>query len=110
LIWTSGADTRPVPRLDVSEAPSDGTRRTSLTARIDRFILPPDFAPERSGDALTWAEAIFEPIALVVVVICFVLSLIQFGVALFPRWSTQFVIPLLILVAVEGFFYSRRLT
>jgi hypothetical protein len=94
----------------MSEARSDGSKGKSLTARIDRLILPPDFAPQRSSDALTWAEAVFEPIALVAVVICFVLSLLQFGVALFPDWSTQFVVPLLILVAVEGFFYSRRLT
>jgi len=94
----------------MAEAPPDNAKATSLYQRIDRLILPPDFAPERSADTLTRVEAIFEPIALVTVVICFVLSILQFGVALFPNWSTQFVVPLLILVAIEGFFYSRRLT
>ena len=94
----------------MSEPRSDPTTASPRVGWLNTIVLPPDFTPERQNDALTWAEAIFEPIALVTALICFVLSLVQFGLALSPGWPTQFVIPLLIVVGFEGFFYSRRLT
>lgn len=93
----------------MSEPRSDQPSRQSRVGWLNTIILPPDFSPERKNDALTWAEAVFEPIALVVVVLCFILSIVQFGLAIFPEWPTSFVIPLLALVGFEGFFYSRRL-
>ncbi|MCL4498760.1 MAG: DUF4129 domain-containing protein [Chloroflexi bacterium] len=76
--------------------------------RWSRGVLPPDYDPERRVDALTWAEAIFEPIALLAATLCFVLGFIGFGLALAPRWQVSFLAPMSILVGVEAFLYARR--
>ncbi len=85
---------------------------TPLPARrglLAELLVPPDFDPERQVDAMTWAEAVFEPVALIGTVVCFVLGLIQLGQALSPAWPTRFLPPLSVLVGAEAFFYSRRL-
>ena len=73
-------------------------------------LLPPDFYPERQIDALTWSEAVFEPVALIGTVICLVLGVVSFGLVLSPGWETRYVVILAAVVALEAFFYSRRLT
>ena len=88
-----------------SERVPDGHR-----AHWSDALLPPDFYPERQIDAGTWAEALFEPIALVGALVCFVLGVVAFGLAIVPEWQTRFLVILSAVVGVEAFLYSRRLT
>jgi len=88
-----------------SESVPEGPR-----AHWSDALLPPDFYPERQVDAGTWAEALFEPIALVGALVCFVLGLVAFGLAIAPDWETRFLVILSAVVGVEAFLYSRRLT
>lgn len=74
------------------------------------LLLPPDFSPDRQVDPGTWAEAAFELVALVGAVVCFVLGLVDFGLALSPGWQTRFLVVLSAVVGVEAFLYARRLT
>ena len=69
-----------------------------------RFIVPPDFYPERQVDAGTWVEAVFEPVALIGAVVCFVAGIVQFGLAIAPAWPTRFLLPLAVVVAIEALF------
>lgn len=86
----------------------DGT--SGATPRgLSGLLVPPDFYPEREIDATTWAEAVFEPLALVGAAVCFILGFVQFGLAVSPGWPTRFVGPLAVVVGVEAFLYSRRL-
>ncbi len=78
--------------------------------RVAAWVVPPDFIPDRVLDNQTWAEAIFEPAMLVAVTVCFVIGVIQLGLAFDPGWPTAFIAPLSVLVSVEAFLYSRRLT
>lgn len=79
-------------------------------SRLAGMLVPPDFLPERRVESTTWAEAIFEPVALIGCVVCFVLGMIHFGLALAPDWPTRFLGPLAVVVGIEAFLYSRRLT
>lgn len=88
-----------VPREAPRQAPSG----------LAGLLVPPDFYPERQLDATTWAEAVFEPIALIGAVVCFALGLVQLGLALSPDWPTRFLGPLAVVVGIEAFLYSRRL-
>jgi hypothetical protein len=78
--------------------------------RLSSILLPPDFYPERRIDSATWVEAAFEPVALIGAVVCFVLGIVQLGQAIAPDWPTRFLPPLSILVGIEAFLYSRRLS
>lgn len=90
-----------------SNPPSD---RPGASSRVwASWLLPPDFYPERRVDAQTWAEAIFEPFALIGSVVCFVLGMISFGLAVAPSWDARFLPALSLVVGLESFFYSRRL-
>jgi hypothetical protein len=77
---------------------------------LSDLIVPPDFYPERQVDNQTWAESIFEPIALIGATICFLVGVVDLGLALDPGWPTRFLVPLAIVVGIEAFFYSRRLS
>ncbi|HVB96604.1 MAG TPA: DUF4129 domain-containing protein [Chloroflexota bacterium] len=72
-------------------------------------ILPPDHVPDRALDARAWAEAVFEPIALIGALICFVLGIVSLGLAIVPSWDTSFIAPLTALVGIEAFVYARGL-
>ncbi len=61
-------------------------------------------------DVGTWAEAVFEPVALIGAMICFVIGIVAFGLAIVPSWQTRFLVALSVLVGLEAFLYSRRLT
>jgi len=76
---------------------------------LQRFLLPPDFDPARRIDAGTWVEAIFEPAVLIGAIVCFVIGIVQFGTAFAPDWPTRFLPPLAVVVAIEGFGYTRRI-
>jgi hypothetical protein len=78
--------------------------------RVADLLLPPDFSPERQIDRGSWAEAVFEPVALIGAVECFVLGIVAFGLAIVPGWQTRFLVILSAVVGIEAFFYSRRLT
>jgi hypothetical protein len=71
--------------------------------------VPPDFFPDRVVDTQTWAEAIFEPVTLIGAVVCFVIGVVQLGLAVAPDWAAGPIAPLSVVVGLEAFVYSRRL-
>lgn len=91
-------------------APESGSSRRPRTIRhqLGAWLLPPDFYREREFRADNWVEAVFEPAALVVLIGLFVGGVVTFGLALAPGWDARFVLPLSLIVALEGFFYARR--
>src|SRR6266849_1478505 len=84
--------------------------RRGHLALLQDLVVPPDFYPERKIDATTWAESAFEPAALIGAVVCFLVGVVEFGQAIAPDWPTRFIIPLMIVVSIEAFLYSRRLS
>jgi hypothetical protein len=93
-----------IDRLDNGSAGSS----PELTGWSKR-ILPPDHIPDRRVDSRTWAEAIFEPVALIGALVCFVLGIVGLGVVVVPTWDTAFIAPLTVTVGVEAFLYVRGL-
>ncbi len=93
-----------------SRLQSDPAPRASRKRSLGDLLLPPDFYPERQVDTGTWAEAVFEPAALIGATTCFVIGIVSFGQAIVPSWQTRFLVALSVLVGVEAFLYSRRLT
>lgn len=93
-----------------STQPSDLATGPLRKSRWTELFLPPDFYPERKVDAGTWAEALFEPVALIGATTCFVIGIVSFGLAIDPSWKSRFLVALSILVGAEAFLYSRRLT
>ncbi|MGH2457991.1 MAG: DUF4129 domain-containing protein [Chloroflexota bacterium] len=92
------------------DPPADSPATGEPPGHWSDALLPPDFYPERQVDAGTWAEALFEPIALVGATVCFVLGIVAFGLAIVPEWPTRFLVVLSAIIGVEAFLYSRRLT
>ncbi len=90
--------------------PSEATEPVGPRAHWSDLLLPPDFYPERRVDTATWAEALFEPVALIGALVCFVLGVVAFGLAIAPGWQTRFLVILSAVVGIEAFLYSRRLT
>jgi hypothetical protein len=93
----------------VPDALDKQTADLRSTAGVLSWLVPPDFYPERVVDNQTWAEGIFEPVALIGVVVCFVIGVVQLGLAVAPDWAAGPLAPLSVLVCIEAFVYSRRL-
>jgi hypothetical protein len=72
--------------------------------------MPPEFYRERQPTPADWVEAVFEPGALIVLIGCFAAGLVAFFQSWAPPWDSRFAVPLSLLVAAEGFFYTRRFT
>src|SRR5712692_8355928 len=94
----------------MSDGAADRARRRGRLALLQDLVVPPDFYPERKIDATTWAESAFEPAALIGAGVCFLVGVVELGQAIAPDWPTRFIIPLMIVVSVEAFLYSRRLS
>lgn len=94
----------------MSDADARDTPSRTGPRGLTALLMPPDFIPERVVNTQAWAEAVFEPTMLIAATICFVVGLIQFGLAFEPAWPASFVAPLAVVVAIEAFVYSRRLT
>ncbi|MBI2941153.1 MAG: DUF4129 domain-containing protein [Chloroflexi bacterium] len=91
------------------ELPPQGARGRGLRGELARWLAPPEFYREREVTVANWVEGIFEPVAVVATIVCAVIGLVGFGLALVPRWETEPLIPLSIVVAAEAFLYARRL-
>ncbi|HUX85819.1 MAG TPA: DUF4129 domain-containing protein [Chloroflexota bacterium] len=90
----------------------DATSSTPLAIEQSGWskrILPPDHVPDRTLDSRAWAEAVFEPVALIGALVCFVLGIVGLGLAIVPSWDTSFIAPLTALVGIEAFVYARGL-
>ena len=107
---TRGVD-KPVIR---SQRLSDADRETSRSRRrpsvVAALLVPPDFIPDRALDIQTWAEAVFEPMMLIAATVTFIVGIVQFGLAFAPNWPAGFLTILCVVVSIESFVYSRRLT
>jgi hypothetical protein len=69
----------------------------------------PEFYRERREVPPSRVEAIFEPVVLLSAIGLFSLGAIQFGLAVAPSWPADGLLPLCIVAAAVGYFYSRRL-
>jgi len=89
----------------------DGAQRASQRGKgvWAALVAAPEFYRERRELPPSRVEAVFEPVVLLSAIGLFSLGAIQFGLAVAPSWPADGLLPLCIVAAAIGYFYSRRL-